>query len=90
MAIASIIVGVVGLVLSFILGFPLSMFFGPFIGLPIGVVALIFALIAWHGKKDTPARAGLVISIILVALSIVRIISLTACVGRIVGLFAGG
>ena len=88
MGIVSIIVSLVGFVLSFILGFPLSYFIGPFIGLAIGVVGLVLGIVARAKQRTNVTNAALIIGIIVVAVSILRMISLMTCVTGVIGLFA--
>lgn len=86
MAVVSIIVSLVGLVLSFILGFPLSLVIGPYVGTAIGIVGLVLAIFARKKQKSGPATAALVISIIVTGISLVRVFTFATCVGRIAGL----
>lgn len=85
MAVVSIIISALGLVLSFILGFPLSLVIGPYIGLPLGLVGLVLAIIARKNQKSNLTLAALIISIIVVGICLVRIFSFASCAGRIAG-----
>ena len=88
MGIASIIVSLLGFVLSFILGFPLSYFIFPFIWLAIGGVGLVRCSVARANQRSIVTNAALIIGIIVVAVSILRMISLMTCVTGVIGLFA--
>lgn len=75
MAIASLVLGIVAIVFSFIPGLN-------FLGLISGIVGLVLGVIA---KKKTPsgmATAGLVVSIIGVVLTALVLIACVACYGR--------
>lgn len=85
MAIASIIISSVGLVLSFIIGFPWSYFFGPIIGMVFGIVGLILASVAHRQNKSGVSKAGIIISSIVLGFSVIRAISVASCVSRVSG-----
>ncbi len=85
MAIASIIVSLVGLVLSFVLGFPVSLLIGPYVGLPFGLVGILLSVIALKSKHPNAAKAGLIISIIVTAICVIRALSFASCIGKIAG-----
>ena len=89
MAIASLIIGILGIILSFILGFPLSYLIGPFVGIAMGIVALILAAVAYKLKKSGVSKWALIISIAVTLICFFRIVSLVSCVGGIAGLLAG-
>lgn len=93
MAIASLAISIAGFILSFIFGFPISYFLGPPVGTAMGIVSLIFAAIAFKAKKSNLTKAALIISLILLAVSVIRIFSLISCAGRIgscIGCIASG
>ena len=74
MAIASLVLGIIGVILCWIW----------YLGIPLGVLAIIFGVIA-RGKA-TPgntgmATAGLVLGIVAVALALTIIIAAIACLG---------
>ncbi|MDL2238248.1 hypothetical protein LJC56_10575 [Christensenellaceae bacterium OttesenSCG-928-K19] len=89
MAIASIIVSVAGIVLSYALFFPLSLLVGPFIGLVMGIIGLILALVAHKRKKSKAAVAGIIIGAIVTGLCVLRTASLVSCIGCIGNLISG-
>lgn len=89
MAVVSIIVSILGLIASFILGFPLSMIFGPYVGLGIGGVGLVLAILSRKKQKSKVINAALIISIIVLAICVIRIVSLFSLAGNIAGLFIG-
>lgn len=75
-AVASLVLGIISLVLMFI---P----YGGWVGLILGIVGIILGISA---KKEAPsgmATAGLVLSIIAVALCAISLIACVACVGCI-------
>ena len=83
MAVVSIIVSLLGIVLSFILGFPLSFLIGPYVGIAIGSVGLALAIIALKKKRENVSFAALIL------ICIFRMISMSSCVNGLIGLVSG-
>ena len=88
MAIISIIVSLVGFAASFLLGFPLSYLAGPFIGFAAGAAGFVLGIIARTGQRTAVSFAAFAIGLIVLAVSILRMVSLMACIGGIAGMFA--
>ena len=89
MAVVSIIISIFALIASFVLGFPLSLIIGPYVGIGIGVVGLVFALLSRRKQKSNVINAALIISIIVLAICAVRIISFVSLAGNVAGWIAG-
>lgn len=89
MAIASIIVSLFGLVMSFILGFPLSYLIGPYVGIVIGAVGLVLGIVSIVRKRSNVTLAALIIGIAVVLICLFRIIAMFSLIGGIAGLIAG-
>ncbi len=89
MAIASVVTGLAGIVLSFILGFPVSLVIGPYVGIALGIVGLALAVIARRKQKSGMSMAGLIIGAAVVAISILRIVAFVNCVGNIAACIGG-
>jgi len=89
MAIASLIVSIAGIVLSFLIGFPFNYIIGPAIGVSMGIVGLVLAAVARKKEKTTLTTAALVISTIIIAVCVIRAISFATCVGRVSSCVAG-
>ena len=89
MAVVSLIVSLLGIVLSCILGFPLSFLIGPYVGIAIGIVGLALAIIALKKKRENVSFAALIISIIVILICIFRMISMSSCVNGLIGLVSG-
>lgn len=89
MAVVSIIVSIFGLIASFILGFPLSLLIGPYVGLGIGGAGLALAILARRKKKANVTNAALIISIVVLAICVIRILSFFSLVGNVAGLIGG-
>ena len=73
MAVASLVLGIISVVIA--------AFFGPlaWLGIVLGVVGLVLAVLAKKKGKSGMATAGLVLSIIGLALSAIIFIACTAC-----------
>lgn len=83
MSVAGLVLGILSVVFTFIPGLGLL---GPI----VGVVGIILATIAYkkskeRGVKDGMAMAGLVLSIIGTAISLLAYIACVACVGGLFG-----
>ncbi|MEG1473869.1 MAG: hypothetical protein RSC25_07095 [Christensenella sp.] len=89
MAVVSIIISAVGIVLSFVLGFPLSLIIGPYVGTAMGIIGLVTAIIARKKQRSVVANVALIISIIVTGISVVRIFTFASCMGKISGMLAG-
>ncbi|MEA5002276.1 MAG: hypothetical protein VB081_02120 [Christensenella sp.] len=89
MAVVSIIVSIFGLIASFVLGFPLSLIIGPYVGIGIGGAGLVLALLSRRKQKSNVVNAALIISIIVLAICVIRIISFVSFTGNFVGWIAG-
>lgn len=77
MAVASLVLGIIGLV---------CLFFLPVLTIILSIVGLVLAIM---GKKKNPsgvATAGLVLNIIGLVLSVIIFVACTACVGAIGGM----
>lgn len=72
LAIASLVLGIVGLVFSVIPGLSL-------IGASLGVVGLILAIVANKKGKSGAAKAGLILSIIAIVLGVAFYVACVAC-----------
>lgn len=77
MAVASLVLGIIALVISLFSGGSLG-----WLGMIVGILGIIFGVI---GKKDEKqkgmATAGLVMSIIAVALGLILFLACAACIG---------
>ena len=83
MAVASLVLGIISVVCSFIGGLN-------FVGLVLGIVGIVLGVL---GKKKTPeksgmATAGIVLSIIGVVLTAIILIACAACFGSVGGFAA--
>ncbi len=88
MAIASLILGIVGIIVSFFVPFPISI-----IGLILSIVGIVLGALARKkakaaGEPAGLATAGMVISIISVVLSAIGVIACGACVALGAGALA--
>ena len=75
MAIASMVLGIVSVVCSFIGGLNL-------LGLVLGVVGLILGIIAKKKAPSGMATAGIVLSIIGISITLLVLIACAACLGN--------
>ena len=75
MAVASMVLGIVSIVFSFIGGLN-------FVGLVVGIVGLVLGILAKKKAPSGMATAGIVLSIIGIALTLVVLIACAACFGN--------
>ena len=73
LAVASLVCGIISIV---------GAFFGTYawIGMILGILAIVFAIVAKKQKQEGPATAGLVTGIIGLVLSLIMFIACIACV----------
>ncbi len=77
MAVASLILGIVSIVFSFIPAFNV-------IGLILGIVGLVLAIVAKNKAPSGMATAGLICSIVGIALTLIMLVACAACFGELV------
>jgi len=76
MAVLSILISAVGVVLSF----AADNLAGPFVGLVMGIVGLVLSVKAEKDDPSGESKAGVAIAVITIAICIIRLIAVAACV----------
>lgn len=80
MAVASLILGIIGAIFSFI---PV---FGAYVAIPLGIIGLILGIVATKkAGKSGMTTAGIVLSIIAIALGVIFYVACVACVAGLNG-----
>jgi len=80
--IASVVLGILSVLLA--LGPLLLFFYGPVLGLILGIIGLVFAIVQIRCCSNKWAKAGLILNILGLALNIASIILLTLTIVEIV------
>ncbi len=75
MAVASLVLGIISVVCSFIGGLNI-------VGLIVGIVGLVLGILAKKKQSTGMATAGIVLSIIGIVLTAIVLVACAACVGN--------